>query len=161
MSVGSRMTSGFNSHLSCTPKWSKRFETNTAGQQIFSETGKGLTCPKNTASQQALNKAKFKITDKSQVFLFRRPSHWAGRVTHRARHQVMPQCLWNQTHCSGQTVGNVTIILMFLRHVLNAQSSRKVISGRHTSLKSRVYYPIHCSPRIAAERQPGSNRAWK
>ena len=31
------MTSGFNSHLSCTPKWSKRFETNTAGQQIFSE----------------------------------------------------------------------------------------------------------------------------
>ena len=37
MSVGRRMTSGFNSHLSCTPKWSKGFETNIDGQQIFSE----------------------------------------------------------------------------------------------------------------------------
>ena len=31
------MTSGFNFHLSCTPKWSKVFKTNTSGQQIFSE----------------------------------------------------------------------------------------------------------------------------
>ena len=31
------MTSGFNFHLSCTPKWSNVFETNTAGQQSFCE----------------------------------------------------------------------------------------------------------------------------
>ena len=31
------MTSGFNPHLSCTPKWSKGLETNSAGQQIFPE----------------------------------------------------------------------------------------------------------------------------
>ena len=37
MSVGRRMTSGFNAHLSRAPKWNQGFETNTAGQQIFSE----------------------------------------------------------------------------------------------------------------------------
>ena len=37
MPVGQCMTSGFNSHLSCTPKWSKSFKMNAAGQQIFSE----------------------------------------------------------------------------------------------------------------------------
>ena len=37
MSAARRVTSGFNSHVSCTARWSKVFETNTAGQQIFSE----------------------------------------------------------------------------------------------------------------------------
>ena len=37
MSVGRRMTSCFNSHFSCTPNWSKVFETNTSGQQNFCE----------------------------------------------------------------------------------------------------------------------------
>ena len=37
MSVGHRMTSGFNSHLSCTPKLSKAFEMNPSSQQTFSE----------------------------------------------------------------------------------------------------------------------------
>ena len=31
------MTSCFNSHFSCSPKWSNVFKTNTAGQQNFSE----------------------------------------------------------------------------------------------------------------------------
>ena len=37
ISVGRRMTSCFNSHFSCTPNWSNVFETNTSGQQNFSE----------------------------------------------------------------------------------------------------------------------------
>ena len=37
MSIGRRMTSGYNPHFSCTPKWSEVFETHTAGQQSFSE----------------------------------------------------------------------------------------------------------------------------
>ena len=31
------MTSGYNPHFSCTPKWSEVFETNAAGQRSFSE----------------------------------------------------------------------------------------------------------------------------
>ena len=37
MSVGRRVTSCLNSYFSCTPNWSKVFETNISGQQNLCE----------------------------------------------------------------------------------------------------------------------------
>ena len=58
------MISGFNFHLSCTPKWSKGFETNTAGQQIFSDRlllGAMFTNGTNTLARKGLKNHIFTI----------------------------------------------------------------------------------------------------
>ena len=90
MSVGRRMTSGCNSHLSCTPKWSKGFETNTAGQQILSErlflgaiftngTGKGLNPLPDSSGALKLNAA---YHNAMPALLWRIPCSHAAKCTH-------------------------------------------------------------------------------